>query len=373
MVQKAHKTITTLLVSSLFVACGEEEKAATTSSNTTNTPVVNPNCDLSLSKLEGTEWLLLREMNGEEATKELRSRVKFVSQDGRLVAKYTAGSISDVYDYPCTLETKKVEGQPDTEELTCRNAPDYEKWCSALLASNRKCSEKMFKMLDSTLSDNPEMQAGSAAAIATFEKARQEGKMDGFKAQYAQLTNGNKLQGLMYIRVAQDTCDLRITDNFMAYINETRLEDSNINGINTPFVPNTEGELLWDDCETPQLFDTTMPEFPEKPEEIQLTTYHPLNTEIHYYLLHDPVRYAEKDCEYSFDTYFNYKPLEKGLEPTKVEGKKDGKPATELRWHIAKQFNAPSKGVDVMMLTAHIKCANQPEKTITACNKVVIK
>jgi hypothetical protein len=212
------------------------------------------------------------------------------------------------------------------------------------------------------------MTKGVAAAEKIFAQQK-EGK--GFKRYQNKFNSlGNKLQGVMYVDIDDKNCRLRVTDNYMTFYNKQRLEDSNPNGINA-FVKNEVGELLWEDCETSQLFDTTFAEYPEKPEDIQPIGTHAVGTEVHYWLLHGPLRYAEKGCEYSFDVYHNYLSDQKGLKPTTNEVK--GK--TELLWHHAKKFDKAStkSQPEIVMLVSKIKCADKPEKKITACNKLTIK
>ena len=52
---------------------------------------------------------------------------------------------------------------------------------------------------------------------------------------------GNKLQGILYVKVDESACRLKVTDNYMTMFNGERKEDSNPNGTN-PFVKNTLGE-----------------------------------------------------------------------------------------------------------------------------------
>ena len=128
---------------------------------------------------------------------------------------------------------------------------------------------------------------------------------------------------------------------------------------------------MWEDCETSQLFDTTFAEYPEKPEDVQPVGQHAVGTEVHYWLLHGPLRYAEKDCEYSFDAYHNYKLEKKGLKPEQVNVK--GK--NELRWHYGKKYDQTSDKAqpEIMMLVTKTQCKDKPEKRITGCNKLQIQ
>jgi hypothetical protein len=335
-----------------LLACGEE-------ATTEVAPKVT--CDLSLDKLADSEWLFLQEINGMDPEPDLKSRLKFVEADGKLTAKYTAASLSDMYDYECG-ETDK------SDQIVCRTKPDIVQWCQTLMTNNRKCNIKTLKGLDDTLVESEELTKSIEAATKIFQEAKKSEQFQGYKSQFNTLAN--KLQGLVYVSVDSNKCRLNVIDHYMAYANKQRVEDSNPNG-NNPFVKNEVGELQWEDCETSQLFDTLSADFPEKPEEIQPIGRHAVGSEVHYWVLHGPLRFEEEGCEYSFDVFYNYRKIREGLKPEVVEV--DGK--KENRFHYAKTFkNASKRGQPEILMTTHsIKCADKPEKKITTCNKVFIK
>ena len=127
------------------MACGEQEKAET------ETEVVQ--CDLSLDGLTDSEWLFLREINGQDPEPDAKSRLKFVSADGKMSAKYTVGSLSDMYDYSCEKSEKG-------DQLVCRTEGDIAQWCQTLMSSNRKCNMKTLNQIDETLQDSEKVQKG---------------------------------------------------------------------------------------------------------------------------------------------------------------------------------------------------------------------
>ena len=334
-------------------ACGEQEAAQTTAE-----PEIT--CDLSLDQLTDSEWLFLREINGQEPIPDPKSRLKFVQKDGNLVAKYTAASLSDMYDYSCTKNE-------DGDQLICRTDAELVKWCQTLMANNRKCNLGTLQQLDPTIKDSEELTKAVEEATKLHEEVKKTDGFQNYKSQFNSLAN--KLQGLVYVNIDKNQCRLQIIDNYMAYTNKKRMEDSNPNGSNA-FVKNTLGNLQWADCDTPQLFDTLSKDFPEKPEEVQPIGRHAVGTEVHYWVLHEPLRYAEEGCEYTYDVFHNYKQVQSGLKPeiVEVKGKK------ENRFHYSQKFDAPSKRgqPEVVMTTHQIKCADKPEKIITTCNKVGI-
>ena len=334
-----------------LLACGEEEKKV----------IKVEACSLSIDNLEGSEWLYLKEMNGQESKPDLQSRLKYYKEDGLLKAKYTVGSFSDVYVYECSKQAG-IQG----EEIVCKTAPDYEQWCETMAVNNKKCSLKMFKSLDDSIEDSDELKKGIESAMKNFTAAKEKGGKEFLVYQSQHNSLRNKLQGIVYARVDAEKCLFKVTDHYMTYQNGTRLEDSNPNSTNT-FVKNDAGELLWDDCETPQLFDTKMAEYPENPADVQFVGTHAIGEDVHYWLLHGPVRFAEEGCTYSFDIFQNYKKTQAGLTPEKVTV--DGK--EELRWHFSQKFTKAS--TDVVMMVTKKACAGKPEAKITACNKVKIQ
>ena len=66
-------------------------------------------------------------------------------------------------------------------------------------------------------------------------------------------------------------------------------------------------------------FDTTSETFPEKPEEVQPIGKHAPDTKVTYWVLHEPLRYAEEGCTYTYDVFYNYKKVKSGLTPEVVE------------------------------------------------------
>lgn len=336
-----------------LMACGEQEKS------TTETQAVQ--CDLSLDQLTDSEWLFLKEINGQDPQPDAKSRIKFVNTDGKMMAKYTAGSLSDMYDYECSKNEKG-------DQVICRTEADISQWCQTLMSSNRKCNLKTLQQIDETLVDSEKVQKGIEEGTKLFNEGKASDNFTGYKRQFNTLNN--KLQGLVYVSVDQNNCRLNVIDHYVAFVDKKRQEDSNPNG-NNPFVKNELGTLQWEDCETPQLFDTTFPEFPEKPEEVQPIGKHAPGTEVHYWVLHEPLRYAEEGCTYTFDVFHNYKLIESGLKPevVDVKGKK------ENRFHYAKTYaEATKRGTaEVLMTTHNIQCEGKPAKKITTCNKVVVR
>ena len=346
-----------------LLACGEEEKKVSKAET----------CSLSLDSIEGSEWLYLKEEVGKESRPDFKSRLKFYKEGGNLKAKYTVGSFADMYEYNCNKKTN-AEGK---EEIICKSPPDYEQWCETMIVNNKKCSLKMFQKLDDTIVDSDELKKGVEKAISNHKAAKEKGGSPFMVYQNQHNSLMNKLQGVLYASVDKEKCLFKVTDHYITYNNGKKLEDSNPNSTNT-FVKNEAGELLWEDCDTPQLFDTKMAEFPEKPEEVQFVLEHEKGSDIHFWLLYADLRYVEEGCTYSYDIFHNYQKIQSGLTPETVEisGKK------ELRWGYSQKFDKVSskdmfnpsvkKSVDVIMMRTKKSCDGK-DTVVTACNNVSIK
>ena len=98
-------------------------------------------CAVNLDNLVGTSWLYDKlEPTGERKPDE-QTRMKFVTQDGQLISKYTVGSYSDVYDFECRKNT-------DGDELECFEKPKTKDWCQALMVSGKECTFAEIQKID---------------------------------------------------------------------------------------------------------------------------------------------------------------------------------------------------------------------------------
>ena len=332
-----------------------------------------PACDLALENLTDTEWVILRSEAGKADTPDVMSRIKFFNEAGRLSANYNVASLSDMYTYRCTMDQSKPgnDGAPAVSSMTCKMDPVVDDWCRTLIVNGKKCSLRMVQKLDPTFTNEAALKKSAKAMIKEFKEMKKGDKkaFEKYKFDYNNL--GNKLQGILYIKVDTSACRLKVTDNYMTMFNGERKEDSNPNGTN-PFVKNTMGELSWRDCDTTQLFDTTSAEYPAEPEKVQLTQVHGIDSEINYWLLHGPLRFAEEGCTYSYDLFLNGKKLKSDLKPEMVEQK--GK--QELRWNFSHSFAEPTPSKlkpNVFTMEVTSKCEGKADKVITACNQVQIR
>lgn len=308
-------------------------------------------CPLTMDTLADTQWIIERINADKSTTPDLRTRMRFFKEGEELKVKYNVSSLSDVYTYNC-----KRRG----EEWFCAEEPKLRDWCQALVTGGAECTPEALKQLAPDVTDE---QVAKAIAEANDNMNRFK-NTDNWKAFVFQNNNlGNKLQGLLYVKLEQKSCKLRITDNYMTLYNGKRMEDSNPVGTNL-FVRNDE-ELMFEHCsDSTDLVALKQKEWPKTPEAAQ-TCAPPGCTftnaeEVHYHYVGQDGRTPKEGCTYSYDAWVDWKPAAKDVAAV-VEG-------TELRWQYSVQHKAP--GTPVFEMVRYATCGGAKEKLETSCNIV---
>jgi hypothetical protein len=347
-------TMRMLALSTLALSLGCEEKPSKITIG--GKPKAVEGCTLSFDTLHDTEWLFLRANPDKTETPDHHTRMKFQSEGGALKVKYNVGSISGMYDYNCNK---------NGEELLCLEEPKVKDWCQALVAGGAQCTPEALRGIDPNLTDE-QIAKGSAEAEEVMKKYRDTPDWDKFKFQNNNL--GNKLQGILYVKIDPRSCRLRVTDNYATIYNGKKVEDSNPAGTN-PFVKNEQGELLWRTCDNAvDLVSLEGAEYPADPGNTQHVGRHTVGKEVHTWLLHEPARVPKEGCTYTFDTWIDGKPAQKGLVPELV----DVKGGKELRWHFAHTFAEPTAQV-VQVLIAEQDCGGTRSTLVSACNALQVQ
>lgn len=312
-------------------------------------------CALSWDSIAGTEWLFLKANPDKSEVPDIKTRLKFTSEGGKTTARYNVGSLSDFYDYPC-----EVVG----EELICKQKPNVENWCTAILANGEECTAEALKKEEPSLTDK-EIEEGKKAAEAEWAKHKGKPTEAQFKATYGNM--GNKLRGVLYIKIDKRNCRLRVTDMYKFYYQGKWGEDSNPAGINA-FVKNEEGELLFEHCDNPlDLVDLASAEYPKDPANVRNVGKHKPGTDVHYWFLSADWAKPAEGCTYAYDVWHNSKPVAKGEKPADVEG--------TLQWHYNRTFEnaSPPGEAEVSTIVATKTCQGKEPEKVIACNALLVQ
>lgn len=344
-----------LLTSMVVLAACEEKKKGFVVGQTTKAD----QCDLNLGTLAGTEWIMLKVNPDKTELPDSKARMKWFEEGGKQKVKYNVGSVADMYTYDCVSK----EG-----EVACREEPKVKDWCQALEAGGTDCTAESIKGIDPTVTDAA-ITEGLAKAREVIDRYKGKPDWEKFKMQNNNL--GNKLQGLLYVRIDDRNCRLRITDNYMTIYDGKRIEDSNPVGTN-PFVKNDQGELLWEHCENrDDLIARPEAEYPADPDKVGHSAQYAVGKDVNLWYLAKDAREYKEGCEHSFDVWLDGKPVEKGIKPEVAEVKRK----KELRWHYIYRPTAASdtgEG-DIVTFVRSTTCEGQPAKKHVSCAAVLIR
>lgn len=335
---------------------GCEEKSTTLGGGEKAAPA---GCDVSFASLPGSEWVFLKANPDKTEVPDHSTRLKFVKTDGKLKAKYNVGSVADMYDYRCEEKGK---------EVICREDPKPKDYCQAFIAGGKECTAETLKKFAPDLTDE-EVQKGIKEGTEVAAKYKE----DPAKWKAFQLNNnnlGNKLRGIIYVKLDPKKCRLVVQDNYMTIYNGKKIEDSNPAGVN-PFVKNEMGELLWEHCKDRRnVVATKAAELPENLDDLAHEAKHAVGADVHLWYMEESARKPAEGCSYSYDVWLDGKPLKKGLAP-EVQGEGD---AQSLKWHFAHKFADPSAtgAGNALHYVVNKKCADKSEKKV-ACAAVLIQ
>jgi hypothetical protein len=343
-----------------LVAC--EEKSSKMTLGTADAGA----CDVKIDALADTEWLFLKANPDKSEVPEHKTRMRFFNEDGKLKVKYNVGSVADMYTYVC-----EAKG----EEQICKEEPKVKDWCQALLAGGAECNAETLRKYEPSLTDD-EIKTAVEEATANVAKYKDTPQWKQF-----QLNNnnvGNKLRGLLYVKVDKSACRLRVTDNFMTIFNGKRLEDSNPAGTN-PFVKNDMGPLLWEHCTNKSdLISLTSDAFPEDPQNAVTVTKHKAGDPVHYWYLAGDTLAPIEGCTFTYDVWRDGKPGETGQAPSVDESGKQPR----MKWLSSHTWadKSPTLEGNVTTWVINSKC-DDPKKLgegwkdgkRVACNAVLIQ
>jgi hypothetical protein len=197
------------LVLTLLVACSppeapkEEAKPA------------EPACDVKTDALDGTAWVYMKPQPTGADKAAPMTRVKFAGNGEQFTAKYTAGSIGDVYDFSCTVAGGIA---------TCLETDTHaEAWCKAWAASHDgKC-------------DPAAVAAATGIPQAAFDAVAEKVNGELAKLKGAEKENqrkvdnslSNKIRGKFLVAVDPAACKLTVQDKYQTMVDGALMEYDN--------------------------------------------------------------------------------------------------------------------------------------------------
>jgi predicted nuclease of predicted toxin-antitoxin system len=287
------------------------------------------------------------------------ARMRFESKDGKTKVKYNVRSLSDIYTYDC--ESAK-QGKNDV--LFCQEEPRLADWCQALMVyESDMCTPEKLRELGAKNATDEEINKAIAKAKESFDTNKDN-------AMYRLNNNnlGNKLQGLLWVKVNERRCRLDIDDMFMTIYNGKRVEDYNPVGKN-PFVKYDEGEFVWDHCkDSESLIDLDSPDLPKDLSTLDPNRKQVSGKPVNYHFVGEKWAKAEEGCEYKYTNYAMWRPLNKDVSVAPNE-------KGELNWKTTHTFAADDivdvlqgrpGGVYHMVRSKH--CALREPETDVLCN-----
>ncbi len=323
-------------------------------------------CDLSLDNLGGSTWVMLQAQPDKSERPNPQARIRFEGSGEDLKAKYTVMSVSDVYEYPCTLQVNEEGGK----ELFCAEEQRLVDWCQAILVADELCTKKALRKMGAKGTDE-ELNAKIIEAKQVVNKYRDTPSWPQFKFNNNNL--GNKLQGRLYVSIDERKCRLSVGDFYWTIFNGRPKEDTNPVGQN-PFVKGDDN-LMFEHC-TDGDYMATLPtaEVPADLSTYQRPTALEKDKATFYtYLRPESTQKAEDGCTYSFDTYANWLPAQKGVEVKPGEG---GALTwqTEHTWTSGNvhAFNAKTD-VGVLTMVRWKECGGKKEKVDVVCNMTPVQ
>lgn len=333
-------------------------------------------CNYTLDNLDGSTWVML-EAKPEGSVENPMARLKWFTEDGVQKVKYTVKSPQDVYDYWC---------QRNGDEWQCREEEHLADWCQALeVHEENSCTPEKLRELGAT-SDDDTIATEMNKALANVKKFRDTENWRQFSLNNNNL--GNKLQGLLDVKLDEKKCQLRITDMYMTIYNGQRITDSNPVGTN-PFVESKRGDdFMWEHCKDPySLVDYTEPALPEDLAALGAPRMYEVGQTIHWhYMGHLDNRRsdeekaakaktlkAEEGCTYSMDTYQQWQKL--GTDVA-VQPDEEG----NLDWHASHAYTdldqlkwvADTQPMAIFHMVRNKTCGGKKETIDVVCSAAKI-
>jgi hypothetical protein len=190
-------------------------------------------CGVDITKLNDTSWIHLKpNATGEKPNP--MARIKFIDEGGALKAKYTAGSLGDVYSYSCTINGKL--GTCLEDEL------HTEAWCKAWAATHEGVCDAAALAAATGL---PQAELDKVAKKVTDELKKLK-KDEAEQQRKADNSPNNKIRGKFMVAVDKAKCQVTIQDKYQTMVDGRVNEYENVLG--TAKFEKAKSEYIYESC-----------------------------------------------------------------------------------------------------------------------------
>lgn len=191
-------------------------------------------CPVTLETLPGSTWIHLKPQPAGPDKPNPMARIRFSDNAGALVAKYTAGSLSDAYDYTCSSNGKLV---------TCLEADIHAAaWCKAWASTHdQKCDPvALAQATGLPQADLEKVAEGVNKELAALkgEEKEQQKKSDN--------NPNNKIRGKFMVAVDPGTCKMTLVDKYQTMVDGKVNEYENVLG--TSKFEQTKEDYVFETC-----------------------------------------------------------------------------------------------------------------------------
>lgn len=298
-------------------------------------------CDVSMDNLDGTAWVHDKPQASGPDKPSPVTRIRFRKDGDKLLADYSASSLSAMYTYECTAQGSL---------LTCKEAdPHYKEWCRAWAAVNDGVCDPA--ALAPVIHEKAEDIAEAAKIVnEEFKKAKGD-ELAQMKKDYN--SPNNKVRGKLRVALNKGSCKLTIEDKFQAMF-EGRVQEFENAVSNQKFSKATE-PYTFEGCEDLEVARAITPEgataraYPAGTYEFE--SFLPNGTK------------AEGSCTYTADIWKDWLPSQKGITGEPDKG--------NVRWSVKVPIDGA--GPHVVYFDRFKTCGDKQERIGFSCAKIHIE
>jgi len=209
-------------------------------------PAAASSCGVTMDGINGTAWVQLKpQAQGPDKPAPV-TRIRFRDDGGKTVADYTAGSLSEVYQYDCTRSGNLLScAEHDTH---------YKEWCRAWASvHDGVCDPALLAPVIGAKAED--LAEASKLVNDEFKAAKGDARAQLMKDYN---TPNNKVRGKIRVALNPGTCQLTIEDKFQAMY-QGRVEEFENATSNSKFEKTSEA-YTFDKCEDLEVAHAILPD-----------------------------------------------------------------------------------------------------------------